>query len=164
MENLITSLGLSSFEVLVGIGVAALIIGIWIFNKRQPNEGRKVNIPTEVLAVIVTVVGIIAVLIVRSGVFTSDPLLLLIVVILLITAIASFVDAYVTFQVRKDIKTVAARFGAQMAGLGNLQFYPTKDETFRELTRQTYQATEKLIATRFPPADISVEDEYWNAT
>lgn len=161
--DLITSLGVSGFGIIVGVGVALIMLAIWIFNRRQPESSRKVNMPTEVLVAVVTIFGLIIILIIRSRIFANDPLLLLISVILLITAIASFVDAYFTFQVRKDIRVVSARFGAQMAGLGNLQFYPTKDETFKELTRQTYQASEKLIATRFSPADISIEDEYWNA-
>ena len=63
---------------------------------------------------------------------------------------------------RRDIRVVGERFGEQMAGLGNLQFLPTKEEAMRALTEETAKTKEKLTATRFSPADISIEDDYWH--
>jgi len=163
MNDILSGLGISAFETTIAVIVAVLVIGIWIYNRKQGEEGRKIDIPTEALVLLVTVIGILVILTARSGIVNKEPILFVMSIFLVVTAISSFVDAYYTIQVRKDLKVVSTQFGAQMAGLGNLQFFPTKDETFKELVKQTNQATEKLIATRFSPADISVEGEYWDA-
>ncbi len=111
---------------------------------------------------VVTLLGIGVVVAWNSGVIHSDPLLFLTAVVTVLGATISALVLRTLGRLRRQVSSVEGRVGAQMAGLGNLQFYATKDETFGALKAETLTAKEKLIATRFSPADISIESEYWS--
>lgn len=148
------------FEVGIALAVGIAIGLVWFINKRRP-EGKQINVPTEVMVALVTVLGVGAVLAWNSGVIHSDPLLFVTAIVTVIGATVGGLILRSVARLRRQVSTVEGRVGAQMAGLGNLQFYATKEETFGALKTETLTAKERLIATRFSPADISVESEYW---
>lgn len=149
------------FEVGIALAVGIAIGLVWLINRRRP-DGKQINVPPEVVAALLTGLGVSIVLAWNSGVIRSDPLLFLTAVVVVIGAVIGALTLRSLGRLRRQVSTVESRVGAQMAGLGNLQFYATKDETFAALRTETLTASEKLIATRFSPADISIESEYWS--
>lgn len=149
------------FEVGIALAVGLAIGLVWLINRRRPSSSQ-ISVPTEVVAAAITALGVSIVLAWNSGVMRSDPLLFVTAVAAVIGAAIGAVVLRTLARLRRQVSSVEGRVGAQMAGLGNLQFYATKDETFAALKTETLSAKEKLIATRFSPADISIESEYWS--
>ncbi len=140
-----------------------LVIGLWVINKKLPSGSKRLTVDIGLLLVVGTIAAALVVVIIQSKAVRDNPLLTGVAALSLITAVASFTDSFVTIKFRKDLELIAARLRAQVAGLGNLMFYSTKDEAFKNLSAMTLQAKEKIMATRFSPADISTESEYWFA-
>ncbi len=148
------------FELVIGALVGLAILALWLFN-RSRDESHRLPISHELLTVLVSAAAIAAVLTYRSRVITREPLLFIATAGTVVTFIAVVTNLIMTRRMRQEMHDVSGEFGRQMTGLGNLQFYPTKDETMEALAHETHGAKEKLIATRFSPADISVETDYW---
>jgi hypothetical protein len=156
------TLDMNLFEIIVSVAVLVIVVGIWIYNRISGKE-RAIHLDVTLVVVIVTIALASIFGATSSDIIKNNPLLFVVAIISLVTAIGSFWDTYITFKFRKDLEDVTARLRAQVAGLGNIMFFPTKEETFKNLTSLSIQAHEKLMATRFSPADISIETEYWNA-
>jgi hypothetical protein len=151
-----------SFELAVGALVGLAILGLWLINRTR-EESKRLPVSHELVTVFVIGFAVVIGAAYRSGVVKREPLLLTVTIAGLVTLAFVIVNLVLTRRLRRELQDVSRHFGEQMAGLGNLQFYGTKDETMRQLTRETRGAKEKLIATRFSPADIRVESEYWAA-
>lgn len=115
------------------------------------------------LAISLTLIWFTVTAIGRSGVITRSPLLFFVAAASLLGALLGILMSYLAWKVRSDVARLSTQMGSQVAGLGNLRYFATKEDTFKELTVMTLQAREKLLATRFSPGDISTEAEYWDA-
>jgi len=148
---------------LVVVVVVGIVIGlVWTYNRRR-DEGERLSVPTEVISAIVVALGALAILAIQSGVVARDPVLFAVAVTTMVTLLIGVLILLGVRRVRRDVSRLASQVGVQVAGIGNLQFFPSKAETFDALTAETIGAKEKLIATRFSPADITTEDSYWGA-
>jgi hypothetical protein len=58
---------------------------------------------------------------------------------------------------------VKAALKAEIVPLANARFFSTKEETFRRLIAMTTRAQQVLLATRFSPGDITLDQDYWMA-
>lgn len=154
---------LNLFEIIVSAAALLIIISIWFINRNRKAHKPKVQLETGLLILILTVTIAIVAMLIRSPIVRDNPLLFAIAILSFFTAASGISDMYLTYKFKKDLEVVVNKFGSQVAGLGNMIFFPTKEETFKNLTAETYRATEKLMATRFSPADISTESEYWGA-
>lgn len=157
------TIDMNLFEIVVSVAVLLIVLGIWIFNRVSGKDKAAIRVDSGLLVVIVTIALASIFGAIRSDLIRDNPLLFAVAIISLVTAVGSYWDTYITYKFRKDLEDVTTRLRAQVAGLGNIEFFPTKEETFKNLTSLSIQAREKLMATRFSPADISIESEYWNA-
>lgn len=151
-----------SFEIIVAVTTGLVLATLWLINRRREQSQRLSVVPEMVTAAVVAI-ATAAVLVYRSEAVREQPVLFvsgLVAVIVLICVVANVVA---TTRLRREFHEVTKSFSQQVAGLGNLQFFPTKDLTIQALTAQTLSAKEKLIATRFSPTDIAIESEYWDA-
>ncbi len=156
------TIDMNLFEIIVSIAVLMIVVGILIYNRTIGKE-RAIRLDISLVVIIVTIALASIFGATRTDIIKNNPLLFIVAIISLATAIGSFWDTYITYKFRKDLEDVTTRLRAQVAGLGNIVFFSTKEETFKNLTSLSVQAHEKLMATRFSPADISTETEYWNA-
>lgn len=149
-------------DLIVASVVALAIATIWVLNRRREPD-RRIDLPTEVvvfgsLLLVVTVVALY-----RLGASADDPAAFVAAVGAVAAVVLIAVNMFVSARIRRDIIRVSDRFGERMSGLGNLQFFPSKDDTMKALTDETNSCREKLIATRFSPGDIMIEDDYWKS-
>ncbi len=157
------SLQVNTLDLIVGSVVLAVVCVVWVVNHRRQDQQRQIHVQTEMLVIVVSIVAVAVLMVARSGIVAANPLLFAVGVLCLLAATAGLLDTYLTWKIRADLKLISQSLGAQMAGLGNLQFFPTKEETFKQLTSMTLRAHEKLMATRFSAGDISTETQYWDA-
>jgi len=149
------------FQLLVGLLALAIALGAWIWNRKRKREGRELHVDTTVLTLAVTVVGAIVILVARSPLVRQNPLLVGLAALIAVALGVAGVNLSVTMRLRAELASTAAAVHAQMAGLGNIQFFQTKEETFRKLADLTHSVRDKLFATRFSPGDISTERDYY---
>jgi hypothetical protein len=152
----------SNFEILVAAIAGMLVVALWAINRRRERPQRLSVIP-EVVTAISIAIAVTIVLVHRTEVATSQPALFAGSLAAVVIAIGVVMNVVTTTRLRREFHEMSKAFSQQVAGLGNLQFFPTKDETMDALTAQTISAKEKLIATRFSPADIALESSYWEA-
>jgi hypothetical protein len=150
------------FELVIGALVGLAILAVWLINRGR-EESKKIPFSHELITLLVIAAAVVVVGIYRSEVLTHQPLLFIGAAAAVISAAVAMTNAFFMRRLRREMHEISDQFGQQMAGLGNLRFFSTKDDTMRELTLETRGAQEKLIATRFSPEDISVETEYWSA-
>lgn len=153
---------LGLIDLVVVLVVGAVVGTISLLNRRRA-EKEKIRVPTELVAALVVALGLLVLLASRWDVLHEDPLVAGVLVGTLASVAIGMAILGAVSRVRRDLSRVASQVGAQMAGIGNLQFFATKAETLDALVEETISAKEKLIATRFSPADISTEDAYWRA-
>lgn len=154
------NISISAFELLVGAIAGLIIMAVWLVSRRRGGS-RDTPVPSELISL--AAIGLAALLLYAYRWQTKDPLLFLGAASVLILLGTSGANLVVSNRLRRDFTEVSSRFTQQMAGLGNLHFFPTKDATIEALTAETMAAKEKLIATRFSPADIALESDYWAA-
>ena len=157
-------IGISLFQIGVGLSILVIVTVIWLVNRKRAIDSKQaIKVDTGFLATFVTIVGVTLVAIWHSDFFAGQLLLTLIFIVLLGNT------ALVVWNLRNDIysarqvETLVKRFREDVAGLGNIHFFPTKEETYRHLRQLTLNAREKLMATRFSLGDISHEKEYFQA-
>lgn len=149
-------------DLVVGGIVAFTIVVVWGINRRR-GGGQRIDLPTEIVVFGSLLLVAAAIGLYRLGAMADDPAAFVAAVAAIAAILLIALNMFVSLRVRRDLNVVAQRFGEQMAGLGNLQFLPTKEDAMHALTEETARTQEKLIATRFSPADITIEDEYWHA-
>jgi len=158
------TLGISVFEVGVGVSVVVILATVWLVNRKRAIDSRRtIKVDTGFLAAFVTLVGVALVAIWRSHLFTDQPLPAVILIVLLGNTGLVVWDLLNDLHSSRQVEILAMRFREEVAGLGNIHFFPTKEETFRHLNQITVNAREKLMATRFSPGDISQENEYFQS-
>jgi hypothetical protein len=155
------TLEISALEIIVGILVIIAVTVIWVINKKRPPDKKKINVDAGLLALVLTIAAALVLMLVKSDFFKNSPILIFITVLCLITGVTGITDTFATLKSRKDLGMVLAKLQDQVSGMGNLIFYPTKEETFKMLCTMTRQAKEKVMSTRFSSGDISTESDYW---
>jgi hypothetical protein len=152
----------STFELVVGGVVAIILVILWFVNRKR-EESRRIPVFAELISASAILIAIAAVVSYHWEKTTRQPLLLAAAVAVALISISIVINLTMTIRVRQELHEVSQKFTQQVAGLGNLQVYATKDATIEALTKQALNAKEKLIATRFSPTGISLETEYWAA-
>ncbi|MHB8165648.1 MAG: hypothetical protein ACYDDT_02570 [Sulfuricella sp.] len=156
-------LPISPFEIVIFLLVLGTVAITFLINRTRRGTNREIKLDIEVILIVCTIFSVAVVALWRTGILQKEPLSAVILFILLINT------SILTLDFRSDRNSLtmmlhlADRFKAEVAGLGNISFFSTKDETFSQLVSLTNNTKEKLMASRFSTGDISTESEYWNA-
>lgn len=153
---------ISNYEIIVSVAVVVVVVILWFINKKLAPKNKKVTFDIGFLVILVSILTALIIFALRSDYIKQNPLLTAVAALCLITSVSSLMDSFYTNKFRKDLNVISERLRTQVAGLGNMTFFSTKKEAFENLTIMTRQAKDKVLATRFSSADISVESEYWD--
>lgn len=163
MVEILGELGVSPFELAVGTIVLLVVSVTWYVNRFRAESGHEIRLSTELITALVTLAGILTIMVLRSELASSNPVALVAFASSALMIIIGLYGVHLSRQTSVRVDDLSTQIGNQVAGLGNLQFFPSKEVTFNQLIEQTARARDKLIATRFSPADISTESDYWLA-
>jgi hypothetical protein len=79
----------------------------------------------------------------------------------IVTLCFIIITCFVIVKNRKDLQSIKKEFENKSYIEHTIQYVGTKKMSFERLAQITSETTDRIIATRFSPGDISVESGYW---